>query len=197
MARPNAFAMVRPPGHHALPARGWVLLLHNVAIAAESPIRNHGLEARDDFIDRDLHHGNGTQEIFYDSAECAHASTHQFPHYPGTGRRGGWSTESASDTLKSTGRCLPNSATARYLATSQLNHLSIGRAFKPQFILYGGLRLSLARSRWGQAGDRRRFHPDDAAHQRLAAECCEGKVVAALEGGDTLEAIAKSSGAAE
>src|SRR4029077_9819306 len=81
----NAFAIVRPPGHHALPARAMGFCFFNsIAIAAESLIRQSGFK-RVMIIDWDLHHGNGTQEIFYDSAEVLYASTHQFPHYPGTG----------------------------------------------------------------------------------------------------------------
>ena len=81
-AADNAFALVRPPGHHALPNRAMGFCFFNsVAIASEWLVRNKGLQ-RVMVIDWDLHHGNGTQEIFYDSAEVLYASTHQFPHYP-------------------------------------------------------------------------------------------------------------------
>jgi len=81
----NGFALVRPPGHHAEASRAMgFCLFNNIAIGAAHLIQKHGLE-RILVVDWDLHHGNGTQNSFYDSAEVLYFSTHQFPHYPGTG----------------------------------------------------------------------------------------------------------------
>src|SRR5438093_6864963 len=81
----NAFCAVRPPGHHAEPARAMgFCLFNNVAIGALRAREAHGL-ARVAVIDFDVHHGNGTQACFYDDASLFYASTHQFPLYPGTG----------------------------------------------------------------------------------------------------------------
>ena len=81
----NAFCAVRPPGHHAL--RGQAMgfcLFNNVAVAAASTVvENPG--AKVFILDWDAHHGNGTQAIFYDSADILYASVHQYPFYPGTG----------------------------------------------------------------------------------------------------------------
>ncbi len=80
-----AFAVVRPPGHHARADRGsGFCLLNNVAIAAAG-LRALGHARRIAIIDWDVHHGDGTQEIFDADADLCYASTHQFPFYPGTG----------------------------------------------------------------------------------------------------------------
>uniref|UniRef100_Q02CA3 Histone deacetylase superfamily n=1 Tax=Solibacter usitatus (strain Ellin6076) TaxID=234267 RepID=Q02CA3_SOLUE len=82
----NAFCAVRPPGHHANAARGMgFCLLNNVAIAARYAQRRHGIE-RVAIVDWDVHHGNGTQDIFYREGSVFFFSTHQWPLYPGTGR---------------------------------------------------------------------------------------------------------------
>jgi acetoin utilization deacetylase AcuC-like enzyme len=81
----NAYCLVRPPGHHALPdeAMGFCLF-NNVAVAARYALDHYGLE-RVMIIDYDVHHGNGTQDIFYDDPRVLYFSVHQAPFYPGTG----------------------------------------------------------------------------------------------------------------
>jgi acetoin utilization deacetylase AcuC-like enzyme len=85
-AAQNAFCAVRPPGHHATASRGMgFCLLNNVALAARHAQRRHGVE-RVLIVDWDVHHGNGTQEIFYQDPSVFFFSSHQWPLYPGTGR---------------------------------------------------------------------------------------------------------------
>ena len=81
----SVFAFVRPPGHHAEPRRGMgFCIFNNIAIAAEYALEKHGLK-RVLIVDWDLHHGNGTQKAFYDRPDVLFFSSHQYPHYPGTG----------------------------------------------------------------------------------------------------------------
>ncbi len=81
----NAFCIVRPPGHHATPDRGMgFCIFNNIAIAARYAQRKYGVE-RVLIADWDVHHGNGTQDIFYDDGSVFFFSTHQYPWYPGTG----------------------------------------------------------------------------------------------------------------
>src|SRR4030095_6534423 len=84
-AADNVFVAARPPGHHAerTPAMGFCLF-NNAAIAARHAQKQHGAE-RVAIVDWDVHHGNGTQDIFWDDATVMYCSTHQMPLYPGTG----------------------------------------------------------------------------------------------------------------
>ncbi|MFN2214601.1 MAG: histone deacetylase [Anaerolineales bacterium] len=81
----RGFALTRPPGHHATAGRGMgFCLLNNVALAAEYLVQELGAN-RLAIVDLDLHHGNGTQDIFYSRGDVLYISTHQYPHYPGSG----------------------------------------------------------------------------------------------------------------
>ncbi|HNQ02503.1 MAG TPA: histone deacetylase, partial [Syntrophales bacterium] len=81
----NAFAFVRPPGHHAEENRAaGFCIFNNVAIGAMHAIKVHGMR-RVLIVDWDLHHGNGTQKSFYEDPRVVYFSTHQYPYYPGTG----------------------------------------------------------------------------------------------------------------
>ncbi len=92
----QAFCAVRPPGHHARPAQGMgFCLFNNIALGLGMRSEVHGAE-RVLIADWDVHHGNGTQDIFYEDGSVMFFSTHQWPWYPGTGpasetrgRRGG------------------------------------------------------------------------------------------------------------
>lgn len=82
----TGFALCRPPGHHATPGQAMgFCLLNNVALAAEDLIQNSGARKLA-ILDFDLHHGNGTQDIFWERGDVFYFSTHQWPLYPGTGR---------------------------------------------------------------------------------------------------------------
>ena len=189
-AAANAFAMVRPPGHHAMRDRAMgFCFFNNVAIATEWLIREKGLK-RVMVIDWDVHHGNGTQDTFYDRADVLYVSTHQFPHYPGSG--------SFHEVGEGEGRGfnvnVPMPAEfgdAEYLRVFDDLIMPIGRTFKPEFIMvsagfdchFRDPLASMVVSEFGIQQMTRRI-------LRLADECCGGKVVAALEGGYDLQALA-------
>ncbi len=83
----RALCLVRPPGHHALPAAGMGFCIYsNVAVAAEEARCKYELN-RILIVDFDVHHGNGTQDVFYDSEQVGFLSIHRYPFYPGTGAR--------------------------------------------------------------------------------------------------------------
>lgn len=191
-AAENAFALVRPPGHHALPNRAMgFCFFNNVAIAAEWLLRKRGLR-RVMVVDWDLHHGNGTQDIFYDTSELLYTSTHQFPHYPGTGslqERG--AGEGLGYTVNAP---MPAEfGDAEYLRVFDELILPIGRAYKPEFILISaGFDCHYRDPLGAMAVTEHGFQQMTRRVRRLAAECCGAKVVAVLEGGYDLEALANS-----
>ncbi len=191
-AADNGFAIVRPPGHHALAGRAMgFCLFNNVAIAARYLTRQRGLK-RVLVIDWDVHHGNGIQDIFYDSPEVLYFSTHQYPFYPGSGALDevGYGA-GAGYTVNA-----PMPATFgdnEYLRVFDDVLAPVARQFRPEFILVssgfdahfrdplGGMRVTEA----GFAALARRV-------KRMAAEYCGGRMVAALEGGYDLHALADS-----
>ncbi|MCD6171237.1 MAG: histone deacetylase [Thermoplasmata archaeon] len=128
----NAFALVRPPGHHATSINSMgFCIFNNVAIAANW-LTEHGKKVL--IFDHDVHHGNGTQDIFYNRNDVLYMSTHLFPHYPGTGKidevgygKGEGYTVNAP---------LPHDA-GEECVEKILNEimLPIGRQFNPDFIL--------------------------------------------------------------
>jgi acetoin utilization deacetylase AcuC-like enzyme len=187
----NAFAIVRPPGHHALPQRAMgFCFFNNVAIAASSLIKVHGMR-RVLILDWDVHHGNGTQNIFYESPAVLYMSTHQYPFYPGTG----WLDQIGSGSGAGFTVNAPVPAgfgDNEYLRIFDQLLLPVAQQFKPEFVLISAgfdahYRDPLGGMRITQAGflamARRLMH--------LADEFCEGKLVAALEGGYDLRALAE------
>jgi acetoin utilization deacetylase AcuC-like enzyme len=185
------FAAIRPPGHHAFPDRGsGFCVFNNVAVSARYAQREQGLE-RVLIFDWDVHHGNGTENIFYGDPSVLYCSMHQWPFYPGTG--------SAQDTGDGKGEGytvnLPMSAgsgDADYLFAFDSLFAPIVEQFKPELVLVsagydchrddiiGGMRLS--------AGY---FAAITQKLLDLAKKNAGGRVLALLEGGYGLEGLSR------
>jgi acetoin utilization deacetylase AcuC-like enzyme len=188
----RAFAMSRPPGHHAERSRQLgFCLFNNIALAAAHALDAHNL-GRVAIFDFDVHHGNGTQDIFYDSADVFFCSIHQWPLFPGSGlehERGSQSGEGYTLNLP-----LPAGAgDVDYLSLVDDVVAPAIRAYKPELILVSaGFDAHrddpLAMMAVSDAGFRRLAQ----RLQRLAEELTEGQLVLVLEGGYNLQALSDS-----
>ncbi len=186
----NAYCLLRPPGHHALPdeAMGFCLF-NNVAVAARYAFDQHGLE-RIMIIDYDVHHGNGTQDIFYEDPRVLYFSVHQAPFYPGTGA----SNELGEGPGLGTTINVPLPATTAFDTYEAVFRQVMSPAadrFNPQLILVsagfdahwkdpiGGMYLSTAG-----------FARLNQIIIDLAKLLCDGRLVMVQEGGYDLDAVA-------
>jgi len=125
----NGFALVRPPGHHALPERAMgFCLVDNVAVAARYAQTELGIE-RVAIVDWDVHHGNGTQDIFWEDRSVFFASLHQWPFYPGTGGPG-----EANETTLNVPLPAGSDDDDYLLAFDELVEPAV-RAFEPELVL--------------------------------------------------------------
>lgn len=185
----NGFGFVRPPGHHALPNRGMgFCIFSNVAIAAKAAQRKRGID-RVAIVDFDVHHGNGTQAVFEEDPSVLYVSSHQYPHYPGTG------------TLREIGRGKGTGTIINFPLPAGVgdegfqaiyNEVLIPamRRFKPQLIIVSAgydchwsdplasLGLSLTGMAW-----------ISQTLVNLAEDLTGGKIVFALEGGYNLDVL--------
>jgi acetoin utilization deacetylase AcuC-like enzyme len=186
-----AFCGLRPPGHHAERDRAMgFCLFNNVAVAAAHAIEHLGLE-RVLVLDWDVHHGNGTEAIFYGTAQVLYASIHQSPLYPGTG--------AATDLGSGEGEGFtvnlpvpPGSGPDEFLALVQHVVVPIGREWRPELVCisagYDAHRDDpLANCELDDAA-----YWDMAASMRALASELGAPVLVCLEGGYSLEALARS-----
>ena len=184
----NAFCQVRPCGHHAETARAMgFCFFNNVAVAAQYARQKHGLE-RVAVIDWDVHHGNGTQDIFWAKKDLYFASTHQMPLYPGTGALGEVGVGNIFNAPLAAG-----DGGEKFREAFETRILPSLRMFKPELIIISAgfdaheadplanLRLVEDDFRW--ATDQL---------MNVADDVCKGRVVSMLEGGYDLTALARS-----
>jgi acetoin utilization deacetylase AcuC-like enzyme len=189
----TAFCLIRPPGHHASPARGMgFCILNNVALAARHAQRRHGI-SRVAIIDWDVHHGNGTQDAFYADGSVFFFSTHQSPWYPGTGNaRETGEGEGKGATLNCP---LPaGSGREEILGCFQHQLLPAMEKFRPELVLISAGFDSREGDPLGQ------FRLTDADFTELthvartiAQKAANGRVVSVLEGGYHLAGLASAA----
>jgi acetoin utilization deacetylase AcuC-like enzyme len=187
----NAFALVRPPGHHADAGRAaGFCIFNNIAIGARHARALHKME-RILIVDWDLHHGNGTQDIFYDDREVLYFSTHQSPGYPGTGSMGEMGRgEGLGYTINVPLR--PGADDAFYLRIFREILTPVALAFNPEIILVS----AGFDTYFGDPLGEMKVTPEGfAAFTRvllnLAEESCGGRLILVLEGGYHILGLAK------
>jgi acetoin utilization deacetylase AcuC-like enzyme len=185
----NAFVAVRPPGHHAETARPMgFCLFNNAAIAARHAQRKHGAE-RAAIIDFDVHHGNGSQDIFWSDPSVLYSSTHQMPLYPGTGAvsEGGEHDTIVNAPLR------PGDGGSQFKAAFETRILPRLRDFKPDLVVISAgfdahTRDPLANLNLVEAD----FAWATQKLMEIADQSAQGRVVSVLEGGYDLEGLAGS-----
>ena len=186
----QAFCALRPPGHHARPDHGMgFCIFNNVAVAARHAIRRHGL-SRVLVVDWDVHHGNGTQDIFYEDPDVLFFSTHQSPWYPGTGMADETGIGAGAGT---TINCpFPaNSGREEILGAFRERLLPAAEAFRPDLVMVS----AGFDSRLGDPLGRFRLVDGDFREMTLllrdvADRHAEGRLVSTLEGGYSLAGLA-------
>jgi acetoin utilization deacetylase AcuC-like enzyme len=179
----TAFVAARPPGHHATPDRAMGFCLFNSVAVAARWLQAHGHSERVLIVDWDVHHGNGTQDAFYEDPTVSFVSLHQSPHYPGTGaaeERGAGRGDGTTLNVP-----LP-AATPRdeYRAHFERAVREATSDFAPDFVLVSsGFDVMAGDPLGGMLLEPEDLHAMTRFLVEEVAESCDGRVVALLEGG--------------
>ena len=189
---PRAVCLIRPPGHHALPHRPMgFCLFNNVAIAAAYALKHHGLR-RVLIVDWDVHHGNGTQDTFYESEIVYFMSIHRYPFYPGTGAAHETGTRQGLATKFN----LPvHFGTPRhsYLEAFHTTLEQAATRARPDLVLISAGFDAHAADPIGSLGlETEDFAPLTKLVRQVADQHCQGRLVSLLEGGYNVSALAES-----
>jgi acetoin utilization deacetylase AcuC-like enzyme len=185
----TAFCAVRPPGHHALRERAMgFCFFNNVAIGARYLQTKHGVE-RIAIVDWDLHHGNGTQDAFFSDATVLYASTHQFPLFPGSGRR----SERGAGAGQGFTLNIPlaaGSGDTDYLRVFREEIAPAIRKFQPGAILISaGFDAYIGDPLGGMQVTAEGFAALTRELVAAAKTLCQGRIISVLEGGYDLEGL--------
>ncbi|HLB01111.1 MAG TPA: histone deacetylase [Bacteroidota bacterium] len=188
----NVFCAVRPPGHHAESGRAMgFCLFNNVAVGARYAAFRHSVK-RAAVIDWDVHHGNGTQEIFYADRSVFYVSLHQYPFYPGTGaadeRGTGDGREYTLNIPLGTG-----SGDGEYLGSFRRDVLPALDAYRPELIfISAGFDAHRLDPLAGMKLTEESFAEMTRLTMEAAGTLCDGRIVSVLEGGYHLDSLARS-----
>ncbi len=188
----RTFCAARPPGHHAEASKVMgFCLFNNVAAAARYAQKNYGVE-RVAIVDWDVHHGNGTQEIFYSDPSVLYISLHQYPLWPGTGAAHETGTDEGEGfTLNCPMK--PGSGETAYLEAFRESVIPKINKFEPQIlILSAGFDAHKADPLANISLTERSFELMTTMIREVAERHCAGRIVSVLEGGYDLDALAGS-----
>tara|TARA_Y100001970_G_C13997424_1_gene731530 strand:+ start:21 stop:950 length:930 start_codon:yes stop_codon:yes gene_type:complete len=185
----NVFCAVRPPGHHAEKSKAMGFCIYNnVAIGAHYLLEKYKYN-KIAIIDFDVHHGNGTQNIFHDNKKVMYISTHQYPFYPGTG---GESEKGKFNNIKNFP--LPGGTSSEQYLNAYEFVLQSLNAFKPEFIFFSAGFDAHQNDPLANFNLRSEdFYQITKRTLEVSKKYCNGNVVSILEGGYDLQALAESS----